>query len=192
MKSGQKNEMFFVLSILKNPKEEYNANSLAKVMKVSAMGSLKIARKLEKESIIKSRKVGRANIFKINFNDYSKNYINFLLKKEINDSNPYVKRWVRDLEKIKSSKVLILFGSVLTKREEANDIDVLIIVNQKNFNKVKKEIESLNLINDKKIHPIYQTKQDLVRHIKEDNKVILNALRGLYLSGSDIIMEILE
>lgn len=192
MKSGQKNEMLFVLSILKNPKEEYNANSLSKLMKISAMGSLKIARKLEKENIIKSRKVGRANIYKINFNDYSKQYINFLLKKEINDTNPYVKRWVRDLEKVKSADAIILFGSILVKGERANDIDALFIVNQNSLKKVKKEIESLSSINDKKIHPVYQTKQDLVKHLKEDNKVILNALRGLYLSGAGIIMEILE
>ncbi|MEK6892893.1 MAG: hypothetical protein AABX07_01690, partial [Nanoarchaeota archaeon] len=187
MKSGQKNEMLFVLSILKNPKEEYNANSLSKLMKISAMGSLKIARKLEKENIIKSRKVGRANIYKINFNDYSKQYINFLLKKEINDTNPYVKRWVRDLEKVKSADAIILFGSILVKGERANDIDALFIVNQNSLKKVKKEIESLSSINDKKIHPVYQTKQDLVKHLKEDNKVILNALRGLYLSGAGII-----
>ena len=192
MKSGQKNEMLFVLSILKNPMEEYNANNIAKLMKISAMGSLKIARKLKKEEIIKSRKVGRANICQINFNDYSKQYINFLLKKEINDANPYVRRWVRDLEKVKSADAIILFGSVLTKGEKANDIDVLFVVNQNEINKVKKEIKSLNSINDKKIHPIYQTKQDLTKHIKEENKVILNAFRGLYLSGADIIMEILE
>lgn len=192
MKSGQKNEMLFVSSILKNPKEEYNANSLARLMKISAMGSLKIARKLEKEEIIKSRKVGRANIYRINFNDYSKQYINFLLKKEINETNPYIKRWVRDLEKIKSANAIILFGSVLTKGEGANDIDALIIVNQNNIKKVKKEIESLNSINDKKVHPVFQTKQDLAKHLKEDNKMILNALRGLYISGADIIMEILE
>lgn len=192
MKNGQNNEMLFVSSILKNPKEEYNANSLAKPMKISAMGSLKIARKLEKENIIKSRKVGRANIYKINFNDYSKQYINLLLKKEINDSNPYARRWVRDLQKVKSANSVILFGSVLTKGEGANDIDILVIVNEDNLKKVKKEIESINSINDKKIHPVYQTKQDLAKHIKEDNKVILNALRGLYLSGADIIMEILE
>ena len=192
MRNGQKNEMLFVSSILKNPKAEYNASSLAKLMKISAMGSLKIARKLEKDNIIKSRKVGRANIYQINFNDYSRQYINFLLKKEINNAKPYVRVWVRDLEKVKSANAIILFGSVLTNGEGANDIDILIIVNQNNFNKVKKEIESLNLISNKKIHPVYQTKQDLAKHIKEDSKVILNALRGLYLSGANIIMEILE
>lgn len=192
MRNGQKNEMLFILSILKNPKEEYNPNSLAKLMKISAMGSLKIAKKLEKENVLKSRKVGRASIYKIDFNDYSKQYIKFLLKKEVNDANPYVKRWARDLEKVKSANALVLYGSVLIKGEGARDIDVLVIVNKNNINRVKKEIESLNLINDKKIHPLYQTKQDLVKHIREGNPVVLNALKGVYLFGADLMLEVLE
>ena len=69
------NKMLFILSILKSPEKEYNANSLAKTMKISSMGALKIARKLEGEGVISSRAVGKAKIFRINLNDYSKQYI---------------------------------------------------------------------------------------------------------------------
>ncbi len=192
MRNGQDNEMLFILSILKNPKEEYNANSLAKLMKISAMGSLKIAKRLEKERILIPRKIGKASIYKINFNDYSNQYIKFLLKREIEKSSPYIKRWVRELEKLKNADGLILFDSILTKEKGAEDIDILVLVNQKKFEKVKKEIEEINSLNEKKVHPIYQTKQDLEKQIKENNKVILNALKGLYLAGGDAIIKIMQ
>ena len=193
MKNKKENKMILVLSILKSPEIEYNANNISKLMRISSMGALKIAKNLEKENVLSSRKIGRANIYKINFNnDYARQYIKFLLKKEAEESSPYVKRWIRELEKIKIADTIILFGSVLKKEKDARDIDVLIIVNKKNFEKVKKEIESINLLNDKKIHPIYQTKEDLKKHINERNKVILNAIKGIIVSGEDNIMEILQ
>ena len=79
--------MLFILSILKSPEIEYNANNISKLMGISSMGALKIAKNLEKENILSSRKIGRANIYKINFkDDYTKQYIRFLLKKEAEKS----------------------------------------------------------------------------------------------------------
>jgi len=191
MKNSQDNEMLFILSIMKSPEIEYNASNIAKLMNISSMGALKIARKLEKEGILSSRKIGVAKIYKVNFNSYSEQYIKFLLKREIEQTSPYVKVWTKELEKIKSAEAIILFGSVLKKGKEAGDIDTLILVNQKNFNKIKKEIESINILNEKKIHPVFQTKEDLEKNIKDKDKVILNAIKGLFISGEDKLIEVL-
>ncbi|MDO8517391.1 MAG: nucleotidyltransferase domain-containing protein [Nanoarchaeota archaeon] len=193
MKNKKDNKMLFILTILKSPEIEYNANNISPLIGISSMGALKIAKNLEKEGILLSRKIGRANIYKINFkNDYAKQYIKFLLKKEVEESSPYVKRWIRELEKMKIADTIILFGSVLKKEKDAGDIDTLIIVNKKNFEKVKKEIESINLLNDKKIHPIYQTMDDLKKHIDERNKVVLNAVKGIIISGEENILGVLQ
>ncbi|MEK6952928.1 MAG: nucleotidyltransferase domain-containing protein [Nanoarchaeota archaeon] len=186
------NEMLFVLSVLKSPEIEYNANSIARQIGISSMGALKIAKRLEKEGILSSRKVGRASIYKINLNNYSSQYIKFLLKKEAEMSSAYIKMWVRELEKIKSANAVVLFGSVLKKEKEARDIDALIIVSKKNFEKTKKEVEAINMLNEKKVHPVYQTKTDLEKYIKERNKVILNAIKGILVSGDDIILGVLQ
>jgi len=193
MRNGKDNEMKIILSILKSPEIEYNANSLAKFIGISAMGSLKISRKLEKEGVIISRKIGNAKIYSINFNnEYALQYLKFLLKKETEQASPYIKRWIRELKKIKSAEAIILFGSVLKKEKGAGDIDALILVNKKSFNFVKKEIDETNILNEKKIHPIYQTKEDLKNHIKQKNKVLLNALRGIFISGEDLLLEVLR
>src|SRR3989338_768176 len=192
MKDGRKNEMALILAIIKSPEIEYNANSLAKLLGLSAMGALKIARKLEADNILLSRKVGNAKIYSINNeNEYANQYIKLLLKKEIEEASPYVKRWIREIQKIKRAQGSILYGSVLKKEKEAKDIDVLLIVNKNSFEAVKKQVEEINNLNEKKIHPLYQTKEDLKKHIKEKNKVILNALKGRMVSGEDTILQLL-
>ena len=193
MKNGKDNEMRFILSIFKSPEIQYNASSLARHMKISSMGALKIARKLEKEDILSLKQVGKANIFHLNLNNkYAKQYIKFLLKREAENASPYVKRWIRELEKIEDARAVILFGSVLRKREEANDIDALIIVDKRGFDKVKKTVETINSLSDKKVHPIYQTKEDLQNHVKKEQKVILNAIKGIVVLGEDTLLETLQ
>ena len=50
-------EMQFILLLFKNPEKDYNAHTIAKELNMSAMGALKIARRLEKE-----HKIGRAHV----------------------------------------------------------------------------------------------------------------------------------
>ncbi|MFH1209327.1 MAG: nucleotidyltransferase domain-containing protein [archaeon] len=193
MKDITNNEVGFVLTILKNPENEFNANNIAKHLKISSMGALKIAKRLEKENILISKKLGKARFYKINFNnDYAKQYIKFLLKRESEQSPPYIKRWINELKKIKNSYSIILFGSVLKKQKEAGDIDALLLTDKKKFQNLKKEIEEINLINVKKIHPVYQTKEDLKENIKKQDKVILNAIKGIIVYGEDTIISLLE
>jgi len=193
MKNITSNEINFVLQILKNPKQDYNANSISKELGISAMGALKIARKLEKEDILVSKKLGKAIFYSINYkSDYAKQYLNFILKKQAEQSNPYIKRWISEIRKIKNSNLAILFGSVLSKYDKAKDIDVLFVVSQKNFNELKKEIESINRLNDKKIHPVYQSKQDLIENLNKEDKIILNTIKGIVVFGEELFLDLLK
>ncbi len=187
------NEMRFLLSILKSPEIEYNSNNLARHMGISSMGALKIAKKLEKEKVVISRQVGRAKIYKINFkNEYAMQYIKFLLSKEAEQTQSYLKVWIREVKKIKSADIAILFGSVLKKGKEAKDIDVLLVTDKKRFSKLKKEVEDVNLISIKKIHPMYQSKSDLEKNIRERDKVVLNTIKGIVVFGGSYLIKILE
>ncbi len=183
-----KNEMRVILNILKSPEKEYNANNLSKVIEITPMGVLKILKRLEKEEILVSRKIGNASIYKINFkNEFALEYITFLLKKEAEQSPPYIKRWIYELKKMNESEIILIFGSVLKIKEKAKDIDVLFVVKQNNFNILKKKIEQLNKINEKKIHPIYQTFDDFKKNIIKQDKVILSAIKGVVLGDKKFI-----
>lgn len=186
------NEMRAVLAILKSPEALYNANSLSKVMWISSMGTLKILKRLEKEGVLLKEKIGNSGVYRINTeSDHSRKYLHFALSKEILESPASVKRWANEIRNIRNADMAVLFGSVL-KKSEPNDIDVLFVTDQKKFRKLKKEIEEVNQINVKKIHPVYQTLGDIVENIRKKNKVVLNAIKGVVVFGEERFIEVYE
>ena len=190
MKEITQAEMKIALKIVKSPELDYNANNISKVAGITSMGALKILKRLENESILKSKKVGKAVIYKINTDSsYACQYIRLILSRESLHANSLVKRWIEELKKIKSADLIVLFGSVLDKLNP-NDIDVLLITDQKRFSKLQKEIKELNEINVKKIHPMYQTYSDIVNNIKKRDKPILNAIKGIVLRGEEKFLDI--
>src|SRR3990167_5477294 len=91
------NEMKFVLVVLKSPEMQYNANSISKVINISPMGALKIAKKLERQGILRSKVLGRTIFYSIKLDtSYVQKYLGFLLNREAEFASPYVKRWVNE------------------------------------------------------------------------------------------------
>ena len=96
------------------------------------------------------------------------------------------------LENLNKADIIIIFGSVLKIGEEAKDIDVLFMVKKKNFNFLKLEIEKLNKINEKKIHPIYQTFWDLKSNLIKNDRIILNAIKGVVVKGENKFIDLIK
>ena len=193
MKDITDNEMRFVLGIFKSPELEYNANSISKLIGISSMGALKIAKRLEKENILISRELGKAKFFRLNLDsEYVRDYVKFLLKREAEQAHSYVKVWINEIRKLKSADAAILFGSVLTKYREAGDIDAVLITGEKKFAKLKEEVEEVNKINIKRLHPVYQSKADFIKNISKGDKVLLNAIKGIIIFGEDMVIEALK
>jgi len=190
MKDITKSEMDTVLTLVKSPEMVYNANSLAKVIGITSMGALKILKRLQQENIVKSKKIGKAVIYKVNVEDlYARKYVSLILLREAQAANPQVKRWINELKKIKNADVVLLFGSVLGK-PNPNDIDVLFVTSQKKFSKLQEEIKEINEMNIKKIHPMYQTYDDLIQNIKKKDRPLLNAIKGTIVLGEEKYLEI--
>ncbi len=190
MKDVTKNEMLFILNILKSPETEYNANSISKVMGISSMGALKIAKRLEKENIILFRELGKAKFYRLNWkNDYVRDYVRFLLKTEAEHANSYVKVWIDEIRKLKSADAATLFGSVLRKFRGAKDVDVILITNQRKFAKLQDEVEEINKLNVKRLHPVYQSKEDFMKNISKGDKLFLSAVKGIVVFGEEIIID---
>src|SRR3989344_4614265 len=121
------------------------------------MGALKIARKLEKENTILSKEFGKAKFYMLNLNnDFVRQYLCFLLRREAEYAEPYVKMWISEIRKIKYADLAILFGSILKKYKSAGDIDVLLVIDKKRFLKLKDELKEIDAVNVKKIHALYQ------------------------------------
>ena len=190
MKEITKGEMDVILTLIKSPEIIYNANNLSKVIGITSMGTWKILKKLEQEELVKSKKIGKAIIYRINIEDsYTSKYVSLILARESQHTNPKIKRWITEIKKIKNGEVIILFGSILSK-ENPNDIDVLLITDQKRFAKLQQEIKEINEINIKKIHPMYQTYEDIIKNIKKKDKPILNAIKGIIIRGEEKFLNI--
>ncbi|MBI2576176.1 hypothetical protein HYV84_03110 [Candidatus Woesearchaeota archaeon] len=186
-------EMEFVIRVFKSPEKSYNASSIAKPLGLSRMGSLKIAKRLVLEDILSYREHGRGKYYHLNYhNEFVPHYLRFLLKREAEHAHPFVRMWVDELKKLKSADAAILFGSALRKFKDANDIDALLITGASKFSKLKKEVEEINTLNVKKLHPIYQSREDFSKNVNKKDEVVINALKGLVAFGEDLIIELLK
>jgi len=102
------------------------------------------------------------------------------------------KRWVHEFKEFEKPKILILFGSVL-KNKDYKDIDLLIVIENKNYSTIMNLIDKKNKILIKPVHPIIQTMEDLKDNILKKDEVILDALRtGIVLNGQKEIIGIIE
>ena len=103
-------------------------------------------------------------------------------------------RWKDELSQLSDiTSIAILFGSIVTNRKKANDIDLLIVLDKKNNNKLNKFIREKNLLLIKKLHPVKQTNEDLQKNIIRKDKVIINALKyGVVLHGYEEIVELIK
>ena len=55
-----------IRTLFKNFFAEYNSRSLSKAIGITHAGTFKILKKLEKENIVKSRKIGKAVVYSLN------------------------------------------------------------------------------------------------------------------------------
>ncbi|MBI2173522.1 MAG: nucleotidyltransferase domain-containing protein [Candidatus Aenigmarchaeota archaeon] len=189
MRDMTKTEMLIVLKIAKTPERAFNSNNISKEVGITSMGALKIMKKLEKEGVFASKTAGKATFYSIGDSEYARDYVKFLLKNEAAHSPPYTKRWINEIRKLKSADAAVLFGSVLRKGKDANDVDVLVITDQGKLEKLKEEVAELNNINEKHIHVIYQSLDDLRNNIAKQDKVVLNALKGIAVFGEEKLIE---
>lgn len=193
MVSISENEARVVEFLHRNFSSKYNINQIARELNLSPMGSYKILKKLEKDSILIPEKIGNAIFYKINFDsDKAIELCKFVLTER--KLTPYIKTWIEDLQPLKKlSQLAILFGSILVKDKKARDIDLLIIFRKKDFKEIQKKITEINSIRTAKIHDIVQTKEDFIKNIKNRDKVVLVAVqKGIILWGRELLTEVIK
>lgn len=166
----------------------YNARSLSKHVGMSHRGALKGLKNLEKIGILKSRTIGKAIIYKIVYNEYTKKLLPLFLFEEAQNR---ALRWMQEFKDFKEADSLILFGSVL-RSKDYNDIDMMLLIKAKNLKILRGKIEAKNKILLKPIHSIWQTINDLKKNIQKNDKVVLEIIKtGIVLNGQELITEVL-
>lgn len=184
-------EKKIVLRLFKDFTVDYNSSSISKVLNKTRAGAFKALNSLEKDSIVKGRTLGKARFYKINIEDeYAKKNVETLLMEE---AKKYI-RWKDELRPIfEFTDIIILFGSVIRNEEKANDVDLLLVFNKKNNDKINQFIKEKNNVLIKKLHPIKQTIGDLKDNILNRDKVIIDSIKnGIFLHGYEKIADMIK
>ena len=180
-----------VLLLFKDYTTFYNANSISKVLNISHVGAQKIFKRLLQENLVISKTIGRSITYKLNFsNDYVANLVAFLLADEANK----FKRWKEEFKELfKKDRIVMLFGSTVNDYAHAHDIDLIIVIENKEVEEVNTFLKKKEEILPKKLHSIKLNHQDLLENLKKRDKAFVDIIKNaIILYGQDRYVEILK
>ncbi|PIN94703.1 hypothetical protein COU53_02345 [Candidatus Pacearchaeota archaeon CG10_big_fil_rev_8_21_14_0_10_30_48] len=185
-----KNTKKILLYLLKNF-ELNNINQISKKLEISVGSAFKILKKLEEENIVFVVNLGNAKYYKLNLE--SRETIKFcelLLLEEKRNLKGYAKIYSDEIENFKNADLIILFGSILRKKE-FNDIDVLFIT--KEIKSVTQFCLDISKTKSKPVVPLIMKREDLINELKIKKDSILDVMRsGVVLKGESIFLEVIK
>jgi predicted nucleotidyltransferase len=187
------NESRVVDFLLRHFDERNSINQVARRLTISPRGAYKILKKLESLNVTRPEKIGNAVYYSLNLSEaYGRKLAEFVLVQHA--LNSYAQLQAEDLVPLRPFvQSIILFGSILTRGKEARDIDVLLILDKKNYNKALDELHKIRSIKTKKIHEIVQTLDDLKANIRKKDEVIMNIIKtGQVLWGPETLIEAIK
>ncbi len=180
-----------VLLLFKEYTTFYNANSTSKVLNISHVGAQKILKRLLQENLVVSKTIGKSITYKLNFaNDYVTPLVSFLLADEANN----FKRWKEEFKELfKKDRIVMLFGSVIKDYAHAHDIDLMIVLENKDVREVNDILKKKEEILPKKLHAIKLNHQDLLDNLKKKDKAFVDIIKNaIILYGQEKYVEVLK
>ncbi len=170
----------------------YSINQVAKECGLAPNGAYKILKKFEKEGILAPSKIANIKSYAMDFSSTKTAVImELVLMPELEGRIKYRSDDLKELKEI--TKACIMFGSYIDLAKNPHDLDVLFVIDKKDYRKYKTKLDSVKHIMPAKIHDVIQTEEDLQNNIKKKDNVILSILRkGLVLWGQSFIIKVIE
>src|SRR3989344_39747 len=187
------NEKKILRILLSNINSDYSINEIARKCDLAPNGAYEILKKFEEKEILISKKIANSKSYKLNFSSREANkLLELVLMPDYN--NIKIRNRYNDLKLLESlTDLCIMFGSYITAKEKPNDLDVLFVFDKKNYKKYSEAIEKVNRVLPLKLHDVIQTRDDLVKNIKNDEKLIINMIfDGVVLWGHEFLIEVLK
>ncbi len=171
---------------------EYSINQIARECNLAPNGALKILRKFEKAGILKSKKIANIKSYRLDYeNEKTSNVIMLALIPELEGRLKFRFSDLKDLNRF--TKACIIFGSYIESKKEPEDLDILFIIDKKNFNDFKKQSQIVYKTIPIKVHDVLQTKEDFISNLKKRDKVLLDILKkGVIFWGFDEIISTIK
>lgn len=192
---NQTSEKILVI-LLKEPFATHTVTSLANALDITRQGLWKTLNKLLVNKMIDIHQIGKtkksAITISLNWsNPLTEKTLALLLTREALKQE----RWRLNFAELeKHVSFLSLFGSILHSPKEANDIDILAVVEDKRkFGEIDKIVLKIQLAQTKKIHLIDLKKTEFANELKGQNKAYLEALKkGTVLYGQENFVQFIK
>lgn len=187
-----KNTAKVISFLLRNlAKVGYNINQVANSIRISVGSAFKILKALEKDNLLAAQAIGNAIYYSLNLeNQEAVKLCELLLLEEKRQLAGYAKLYADSLQAFGGAELIVLFGSVLAKKE-FNDVDALFVTG-----KVKETASfclQLSKLRSKPVVPLILGKEDLVNEIRAGKEAVLDIIRkGVVLKGEPVFVEAIK
>ena len=182
--------------LLKQFTIKWTITSLAKELNISRVGVWKVLKKLEAERLVLLSPVGegKTSIFNINLN-----WENPVLEKNLSliltEDAFKNQKWLNNFKELEGRlDFLILYGSIIHSPKEANDIDILgVVSNKNNFLSIEEIIKKIQKTQIKKIHSENFTQIEFKEEIRKPNKIFIDAIKkGVVIFGQEKFIKFIK
>lgn len=175
-------------TLLKDFSATHTVTSLARELKISRVGMWKLLKKLEGREylVLAPVGVGKTSTYTVNLK-----WDNIIVEKALalylTEESIKQKRWrVNFAELEKEVDFLILYGSIVTSTQQANDIDIIGIAKKSKFVKIQKILDKIQNTEHKNIHAINFTAPEFRKELQNNNKAFIDAVKkGVILFGQE-------
>jgi len=168
-------------------------NEISRACAITPNGAYKILIKLETQGILKAVRIANIKSYTLDF-DHEKTTRVLELAFIPDTLEGRIKSRAVDLQRLRTvTQACILFGSYITAKKTPNDLDVLFILRQKDFETYKRTLSKAQDLVPVKIQDIIQTTDDLQHNLTKNDPVVTAALRhGIVLWGSAALVEVIK
>lgn len=173
-------------------RKDYSINDIAKESKLSPNGTYKLLSKFEKEGVLKVKKIANIKSYKLNFeNEKTFMVLNLAFMPTITQER--INSRIEDLKPLQPlTQICILFGSYITKKRNPSDLDVLLVLERKKFEKYKQMLSKVQDITPIKIQDVIQTTKDLGENLKKEDPIIVEIIKkGIIVWGFDMLVKVI-
>jgi len=182
------NESKILCILLKTIESKPTITLLAGETGLSRVGVWKLLKKLEKNKLILLSPIGtgKTSIYSVSLN-WETPLLEKTLALILTEEAIKNQKWLENFKALENkTSFLILYGSILHSLKEANDIDILGVIEKNNFQEIDNLIGKIQKTQIKKIHFLNLTKEELKTELKKPNKVFLDAIKkGVILFGQE-------
>src|SRR3989338_4717143 len=173
--------------------EKASLSEIARKSKTTKANVFHSLKGLEKEDLVRKEIRGRTHIYRFNYlHPLSRKIHTFFIeerKQEYNqktNASPVLLNCLLENMLKKNYHGCIFFGSSLEEKYRYGDIDVFIMIIGAKKNILKNKIIKIN----EKISPIFGTKKELERGIREADMLYKNIIKGIPFNCEDFILEL--